>query len=222
MVSTIPDLGQISLFAGLSQAAQEALSAVATVRTWDDGQVVMLEGDGDTPVFFVLQGSVRVFRTNLEGREQTLIRLHPGDALNIPAAFVDDPLAHASVVAVDQVRLLSIPRAAFRRLVSETPELSLAVLRDLSLKLGHLADLTHDLGLRTVRARLARFLLAHARADGETMTRWTHEAIATEIGTVREVVSRTLRAFVRDGLVEVQRHRILVRDPEALADEAQG
>ena len=208
------------LFANLDREAQEALAAVAVSRSLEGGQVVMLEGDDDTPVFFVLQGAVRVFRTNLDGREQTLIRLGEGDAFNMPGAFTGRT-THASAVAVGPTRLIAVARDDFCRVATETPQIARAVLRDLSLKLGHLTDLSHDLGLRSVRARLARFLLAHGQqSQEETPVRWTHEAIASQIGTVREVVSRTLRGFVRDGLVEMRRHQIVVCDAEALAEEA--
>ena len=214
-------IGRVRLFSALSPGAQDVLSTVAVARHYEDGQVIMLEGDADTPVFFVVQGTVRVYRTNLDGREQNLIHLHTGDAFNMPAAFGASGLAHASAAAVGPVELLSIPRSDFRRVVSETPEIALAVLRDFSQKLGHLTDLTHDLGLRSVRARLARFLLAHGQAEGASPIRWTHEEMAAQIGTVREVVSRTMRAFVKDGLIQAQRHRIVIIDQEALAREAE-
>jgi CRP/FNR family transcriptional regulator len=216
-------IGRIRLFSALSPSAQDVLSAVAVVRHYEDGQVILLESDPDAPVFFVVQGAVRVYRTNLDGREQNLIHLHVGDAFNMPAAFGVSRLAHASAVAVGSVELLSIPCSDFRRVVSETPEIALAVLRDFSQKLHHLTELTHDLGLRSVRARLARFLLAHAQADGQgaSRLRWTHEEMASQIGTVREVVSRTMRALVKDGLIDVQRHRIVVLNRDALTREAE-
>ena len=213
------DVERIQLFAGLDRDAQEALAAVAASRSYEDGQVVMLKGDDDTPVFFVLQGAVRVFRTNLDGREQTLIRLGEGDAFNMPGAFTGQT-THASAAAVGSTRLLAVARADFMRVATETPQIAQAVLRDLSLKLGHLTELSYDLGLRSVRARLAGFLLAHGQTQEGPPERWTHEAIASQIGTVREVVSRTLRGFVRDGLVEMRRHQIVVRDAEALKQEA--
>jgi CRP/FNR family transcriptional regulator len=219
-MSASGDIERIPLFSGLTQGARDALSAAAAVRTFEDGQLVMLEGDRDSPVFFVLCGIVRVFRTSLEGREQNVIHLHAGDGFNMPAAFADAGTAPASAVAVGQLQVLSIARDDFRRLATETPEIALAVLRDFSQKLYHLTDLAHDLGLRSVRARLARFLLSHAQSEGQSPVRWTHEEIAAQIGTVREVVSRTLRALVSDGLIEMQRHRIVVLDPDALADEA--
>jgi CRP-like cAMP-binding protein len=219
-VTAARDVERIPLFADLDRDAQEALAAVATPGSYEDGQVVMLEGDDDTPVFFVLQGAVRVFRTNLDGREQTLIRLSEGEAFNMPGAFTGQK-THASAMAVGPTRLLAVAREDFCRVATETPQIALAVLCDLSLKLGHLTELSHDLGLRSVRARLAGFLLSYGQQPQEDPpARWTHEAIASQIGTVREVVSRTLRGFVRDGLVEIRRHQIVVRDVEALKQEA--
>ena len=131
--------------------------------------------------------------------------------------------APASAVALTPVELAVIPRADFCQTVIHTPELALVVLRDLAAKVHHLTDLTRDLGLLTVRARLASFLLSHGQppegcAPAGVQVRWTHHEIAAQIGTVREVVSRTMRAFVKDGLIKLERHRIVVLDREALLD----
>jgi CRP-like cAMP-binding protein len=93
----------------------------------------------------------------------------------------------------------------------------LAVLEDLSEKLYHLTDLVHDVSLRTVRGRLAKFLLAQAQGGGDVQ--WTHEQIAMQLGTRREVVSRALRAFLVEGLIQTDRQRILVLDPQKLENE---
>ncbi len=215
------ELERITLFSGLSPSAQRRILAVARVRQYEDGQLILLEGSREAPVLFVLSGTVRVYRTSLEGREQNLIHLQAGDALNMPAAFTEPGDVPASAMARGHAELISIPRADFRRVVSQTPEIALAVLRDLSQKLYHLTELSRDLGLRTVRSRLARFLLDHVQQASDAPIRWTHQEIAAQIGTVREVVSRTLRSFVEDGLIEMQRHRIVVCNPEALQHEVQ-
>lgn len=209
----------ISLFAQLEPAALDKLAAAASQATFADGQLVMLEGDVDAPAFFVVEGTVRAFRTNLDGREQTVIYLKPGAAFNMPAAFSAQHSAPASAIAVGEVRLLCIPLQDFRRVVSETPDIALAVLGDFASKLYHLTDLTHNLGLRSVRARLARFLLEQAQVEQGDPVSWTQEQIAAQIGTVREVVSRTMRAFVKEGLIEMARQHISVLDPDALARE---
>jgi CRP-like cAMP-binding protein len=228
-MDTFVALQQVEPFAELSAGARRALAGVARVLGFESGQLMMLEGDLDAPVFYVLSGTARVFRTSLEGREQTVIHLGPGEAFNMPSAFVPGNGAPASAAAIGRVELLSIPRDDFRRVVSGTPEIALAVLRDFADKLRYLTDLTRDLGLYTVRARLARFLLSlHdpsragsvSRSDGSAPVRWTHQEIAAQIGTVREVVSRTMRAFVKDGLIKLDRHRVVILDPEALGREA--
>ncbi|MCX7681175.1 MAG: helix-turn-helix domain-containing protein [Anaerolineae bacterium] len=75
-----------------------------------------------------------------------------------------------------------------------------------------------------MRGRLARFLLEHVeegKGKPEAVSRrWTQEEIAAQIGTVREVVGRTLRAFARAGLLKVERHRIVLLDREGLEEEA--
>jgi CRP-like cAMP-binding protein len=228
-MDTLSALERIELFARLRPEARHALATVAHVLTYDDGQMIMLEDDPDVPVFYVLQGVVRVFRTSMDGREQTVIHLGRGEAFNMPTAFVADGSAPASAAAMGPVELLAIPRPDFARVVSETPEIALAVLQDLAHRVHHLTDLTRDLGLLTVRARLARFLLnAHLPSEqglgrhprGSPPVRWTHQEIAAQIGTVREVVSRTMRTFVQEGLIKLDRHRIVILDREALAREA--
>jgi CRP/FNR family transcriptional regulator len=191
----------------------------------------MLEGEMDAAVFVVRQGAVRVYRTGVDGREQTLIRLGPGSAFNMPAAFLDRAAAPGGVAAPASAVTLAPAQVAvisvddFCETVIHTPELALIVLRDLAIKVNHLTDLSRDLGLLTVRARLARFLLDHGHSpDGPlpegAQTRWTHHEIAAQIGTVREVVSRTMRSFVKDGLIKLERHRIVVLDRDALMLEA--
>jgi CRP-like cAMP-binding protein len=219
-MSTLSDLEQIALFAQLDAFDLAKLDAVAGQTAFSDGQIIMLEGDTNAPVFFVLEGTVRAFRTNLEGREQTLIYLKPGTAFNLPAAFSAQRTAPVSAVAVGKVRLIFISPQNFRRVTSETPGIALAVLGDFASKLYHLTDLTHNLGLRSVRGRLARFVLDQAQLERDSPIRWTQEAIAAQIGTVREVVSRTLRTFVKEGLIEMSRQRISVLDPDALEREA--
>lgn len=97
----------------------------------------------------------------------------------------------------------------------------MAILEDFAEKLDHLTDLVEDLALRTVRGRLARFLLEQADERGTT-TRWTQDDIAARIGTVRDMVGRTLRSFVDAGLIRRDRQRIVLLDREGLEQEAGG
>jgi CRP/FNR family transcriptional regulator len=128
--------------------------------------------------------------------------------------------APASAASVGETTLMAIATRDFRRVVSETPEIALAVLGDLAHRLRYMTELAYDLSLRNVRERLAHFLLKQATATDSETPPWTQEEIAMQIGTVREVVSRTLRAFVKEGLIAMRRQRIEIVDQQALAMEA--
>lgn len=216
----ITELSRIGLFAQVPLPALERLSEVTQVKTFEEGELILLEGDEGAPLFFIAEGTARIFHTNPDGREQTLIYLHAGTAFNLPSAFSETRAAPASAMSIGQMQLLVVSPADFRRITAETPEIALAVLKDFADKLYHFNRLTHDLSLRSVRGRLAGLLLAQAQSEDKPLTRWTQEEIAAQIGTVREVVSRTLRAFVKEGLIQMERQRIIVIDPEGLQNEA--
>jgi len=126
---------------------------------------------------------------------------------------------HATVQALTPVTLYTILCDDLRQLVGECPQLALAILHDFAERLDHLTNLVESLSLHTVRGRLARFLLEHAESD--VARRFTQEEIAARLGTVRDMVGRTLRAFASAGLLRVDRQRIVLLDREGLEDEAQ-
>lgn len=221
MTNMISPFTRIHMFLDVPPAALSPLEAVAKTVTFNTGEMIMIEGDTNMRVFFVLDGKVRAYRTSSDGREQTLANLQAGSIFNLPSVFADHEHAPATAVAVSPVRLLMVDGADFRRIASSSPPIALAVMRDLSNKLHHFTGLTHDLSLRTVRTRLARFLLLQLDAPSGKNHRWTHEEIAAQIGCVREVVSRTLRAFARDGLIQIKRQHITILDHTGLQQEAE-
>lgn len=216
----LDELRKIDIFNELPLPVLEKILSVARVQEIPASGILFQEQDIDTPVYFVIKGAVRIFRTSAGGREQNLTVLYPGDAFNLPAAFFPQGFSPASAVAIGAVRLMRIPRDDFRKIVLESSDLSLAVLRELSIKLGQLTELVYDLSLRDVRSRLAKFLLAQHGLP-EKSIRWTHDRIAAQIGTSREVVSRLLRVFVQEGWIRMDRHRIIVSNADALNELAE-
>jgi len=161
--------------------------------------------------------------------------LGPGQAFNTVPPFQPQGINHATVQALTAVTLYVVTCGDFRRLVEECGELALAIVQDFADRLDHLANLVENLSLRTVRGRLARFLLEHASTarlsastglgeavDAVQVARnWTQDEIAANLGTVRDMVGRTLRAFADAGLVRIERQRIVLLDREGLEAEAQ-
>lgn len=222
---TVDALRRVPLFATLPERALRRLAEVALRRAYAPGEMVILEGEPCQYVYFVAEGQVRVVRTASDGREQVLARLGPGGALNTVPPFLPQKVNHATVQAVTPAVLYAVSVPDFLRLVDECPELARVLLEDFARRLDRLSHLVEDLSLRTVRERLARFLLEHAEGrEGESGTtavvrRWTQEEIAAQIGTVREVVARTLRAFADAGLLKIEGHRIILLDREGLEAE---
>ena len=214
-------LSRVASFDVLDRDAREAIARISSVRRYEDRSLILLEGDLETPVFFVLEGAVRVFRSNLDGREQTLIYLHAGETLNLPGAFATRHVVPASADAVGDVLLLGMPVAALRPVVLEHPAVGIALLGMLADRVQHLSVMVYELGLLSVRARIARFLLSERSARRDSPVRWTHAQIAARVGTVRVVVSRTLSALADEGIIRLDRQRIEIVDPVALAHMAE-
>ncbi|MFN2137799.1 MAG: Crp/Fnr family transcriptional regulator [Candidatus Promineifilaceae bacterium] len=221
MVSTLEALQRNPLLAGLSDDALACVADVALVRTYEPGETIIFEGDSCQAAYFVADGQVRVYRLSAAGREQVLARLGPGQAFNTVPPFQSNGVNHATVEALTAVTAYAVSSNDLRRLVSRSPELALAILQDFAGRLDHLTNLVEDLSLRTVRGRLARFLLEHVNEKGITR-RWTQDEIAAHLGTVRDMVGRTLRAFVDAGLVRLDRQRIVLLDRAGLEAEAYG
>jgi len=228
METTVQALRRNSLFASLPDKTLARVANVVIRRTYAPGETVIFEGDPCQAAYFVAEGQVRVYRLSPAGREQVLVRLGPGQAFNTAPPFKPHGVNHATVQALTPATLYAITCKDFHRLVGECPEVALAILQDFAGRLDHLTNLVEDLSLRTVRGRLARFLLEHASTElsgtaeaSEVTQRWTQEEIAAHLGTVRDMVGRTLRAFTDAGLVRMERQRIMLLDREGLEAEAQ-
>jgi CRP/FNR family transcriptional regulator len=133
--------------------------------------------------------------------------------LNAVALFDQHPNM-ATARAMSSVICLLLPRVALRDLIDRYPALAHAVLRDLASQLRELVILVEDLAFRSVRERLARQLLREA---SEGLAEITHQELAERSGTIREIAGRALRQFAQEGLVRLERGRVIVLDPGGLA-----
>ena len=220
MTNSIQTLRQLPFFARLSDDVLRKVARVLHQRTYSPGQVIVLEGEPCQAVYFVAQGLVRTRRISLEGREQVLAYLGPGESFGLVPA-VDNGLNPATVDAVTDASLYIIPCQHFRQIMRHEQDVASAALLQLAAEVRRLSDMVEDLALHSVSTRLARFLLMQAE-EGQPRRSWTQEEIAAQIGTVREVVGRTMRAFAAAGLIRRQRGRLVVVDRERLEREAAG
>jgi CRP-like cAMP-binding protein len=213
-------LSSVSYFARLDQQTLNKVAVTAVPRTYDPDQLVILEGEPASGLFIVEYGWLKVSKIALDGREQILQLLGGGDVFNAVSVFTGAPNP-ASVTALEAARLWIIDRTTMLNLLDSNPGMARLVIQDLADRLTHLISLVEDLSLRTVEARLARLLLQQSSGDLVQRKKWaTQTEIASRLGTVPDVVSRTLRKLADRGLIEIDRKeiRILNRDElEAVA-----
>lgn len=220
MAVTLEKLCEIPFFAQLDEAALRDIAAHTHERAFSATEVIIWEGQPCQAVWFIIRGLTRASRLSAEGREQVLAYLGPGEPLNLVPVLDGGPNL-ATVEAVTDTTLYAMSCEHFWRMAYDHQEVAQAALKSLASEVRRLSDMVEDLALYTVRTRLARFLSAHAEAK-RPRKRWTQEEIAASIGTVREMVGRTLRAFSAEGLIRRERGRIVVLDREGLEREGVG
>jgi len=216
----IQALRDIRLLAGLSEATLRCLADVVTRRAYPAGTLIVVEGEPCEAVYFILAGHVEVYRMSSQGRQQVLARLGPGQTFNTVPLFRSEQTNHASVVARTDVTVYTASTGDFLHALRLCPDLALAILQDFAERLAHLTDLVEDLSLRPVRTRLVRFLLQQADESAVT-SKWTQDEMAAHLGTVRDMIGRSLRALSDENLIRLDRGRIILLDRAALEAEAQ-
>ena len=219
----IAALRRTALFGELDDATLGALAARAVERRYARDEVLFLAGEEARGLYCVVEGAVRAYRAGPDGREQVIHVERAGATVAEVPAFDDGPFP-SNVAAEEPTVVLFIARQDVRRLCLEHPQIGLAALKVLAGRLRRCAELVETLSLREVGQRLARFLLAEARARGErtgpgfrlTLSH-TNQQIAARVGSVREVVSRALTRLQHDGLVRLEGRRLTIPDEKALA-----
>lgn len=215
-------LRQVAFCAALPEATLHALAAICVPQEWAAGANLQLEGDPAEAMYVVVRGHVKISRVARSGREQVLTVIGPGGHFNTVAIFDGGPCP-ANADTLTAVQLLRVPRTALLELLEAHPPLMHAFLSELAGSLRHLVRLVDTLALHTVQGRLAGLLLdqAAAAARGTVVRPLTQAEMAAQLGTVREMVGRTLKGFEAQGLIQITRGTITVLDVaglEALRD----
>ena len=208
-------LKSIPYFAGLSTAELEAISRRIFKKTAERGEVIVLEGEPAEALFFVNSGAVKVFKTSVEGKEQILNIVRPGESFN-EVPILDDGPNPSSAQAMGPVVLYGIRKSELKVILQEHPQAALNIIRVLAERVRQLVSLVEDLSFRHVISRVARILLEHAGDEVSPKPRLTQQEMAAMAGTVREVVARSLKALEEEGVIKLDHHRILIPDKEAL------
>jgi len=217
MTSKLELLKLSPYFSGLNSTELEAIGRLLFEKSYDRGKVIILEDEPAEALYFVASGAVKVFKISADGKEQTLDIIRPQEMFNEVSIF-NGGINPASAQALTLVSLYGIRKNDMENILQKYPQVSLNVVKVLAGRLRHLVSLVEDLSFRNVIGRVARILLEYATDGVYPGPRLTQREMAAMAGTAREVVSRSLKTLENDGLIEINRHRIIIKDKEALRE----
>ena len=214
--SLIPLLRANSFFMGLDEGSLQTLAERATWREYEAGEMVFLEGEASIGLSVLHSGWLKIVKIAPDGREQILRFLEPGEAFNALALLSDRPNT-ATAIALEPAGVWHLRRKSVLGQLRQQPDFAERLLTAMADHMVSLVKLVEDLSLRPVTGRLARLILSQAEGDVLHRPRWyTQAELAAQLGTVTDVVQRALSSLAVDGLITVERNRILIRDRAGL------
>jgi len=222
------------LFGELPSKELKELIPLAQERKLDQGEILFLAGEKATGLYVIASGVIRAFRVNAQGREQTIHTEREGATLAEVPVF-DDGTYPATAIAEEPSTVLFLEKNDVRQFMLQHPALAVTALKLMAKRLRAHADLVNSLALQQVGQRLARVLLLESRARGARTSAGvqldltlSNAELAQRVGSVREVVSRTLARLEREGLFTTdrgqskgKRRRFIIPDEAALASYAE-
>jgi CRP/FNR family transcriptional regulator len=222
MLSAHQILKATPLFAALDEAELAALAAHCGIRTYQAGEILFNEGEPCKGLFIVVSGRVRIFKMSANGREHVLAVEGPGASVAELPVF-DGGSYPASASALEKSEALFVSRADLRAICLENPEVSLKLLQVVGARLRRLVGIIEELSFTTVRHRLISWLLRQAKSEGRPSARGvtfslksSHQELASQIGTVRELVSRNMARLQAQNFIEMNGREITIVDQEGL------
>ncbi len=219
-------LVQVPIFSGLTDSELSFLAQRVVPRHCSPGEMVFGEGQPCSGLYVVECGHIRIFKSAANGREQVLSIDGPGSSVAEIPVF-DGGNYPASGAAIDNATLLFVSKRDFHALCLAHPEVALKVLRVVGGRLRRLVGIIEELSFTTVRHRLASFLLRLAQREGKRaeggveIALPANQDLASQIGTVRELVSRNLSRLQAEGLLKIEGRSVIISDLKSLEAELQ-
>ena len=180
------------------------------------GTVLFRDGDLCKGYVFVTDGAVRVQKMDPQGREIVLYRVEDGQTCMLTTScLIGGEPYPAEGVAESEVTLAMLPAPVFEKAMADSAGFRRFVLASIGRRIGDLMMLVEDVAFGRMDVRLARMLLKRTKESGGVLV-CTHQELATELGTAREVVSRLLKDFERKGWVTLSRGKVAIDNISAL------
>lgn len=217
-------LKKVPFFSGLSDSDLNMVAGVMCEKTYTKGALFFLEGEPGEALFVIKSGRVKISKSTADGREQILHILKDGDIFAEVVLFDQGPYP-TTAEAVEDTTAWLLRNQDMEKLLQSHPLLAIKLLRVMSKRLRQSQLLIRDLALHDTYGRLAGLLIRFIRREGKRTTdgiildlELTRQEMASMIGTSRETVARILSRFQKDGILILDKQRIVIIDEEKLRD----
>jgi CRP-like cAMP-binding protein len=214
-------IADLPLFHGLRQDSLQLLAQHGLERSFATGEMLFRAGDTPWGIFVVLQGRIRVVRGDAS-RQVVVHTEGPGGTLADVPFFAGGALPGTAIAAEPSVCVI-FPKEALHAAIAANPDIAFALLARLALRVRELVGRLDQVSSRSVAARLARYLLRRSeeRRSAVVSLGMTQSQLAEELGTVREVIVRELRALRKANIIQPSRGGgIAILDAAQLGERA--
>ena len=207
----------LPFWASLTDNEKNTLITAANIELYKRGTVFYHGGDECSGVKIVKSGRARVFINSPNGKEMTLYRLYDNDfCMMSVACMLRNINFKFNLETETDCEIAHIPRQSYKRLLDENPAVKNFTLELMASKFTDVMWLFEQMVFSTNEERLANELVEQIAVGGSYVIEITHEKIAADLGTAREVVTRMLKRFQNEGLVSLSRGKIEILNEKAL------
>jgi CRP/FNR family transcriptional regulator len=215
-------LAAYPLLAELTPALREAVTTQSGWCEFRDGSEIFGEGQHCGGLPLVLQGAIKVFKRSEQGREIVLYRVGRGETCILTSSCLLGGTDYTAEGAAEgSLRVALLPPGLFQRMIAESPSFRHFLFSMLSTRLSDLMERVERLAFHRIDRRIAEFLVERIDAGFHSVA-MTHQQIADEIGSVREMATRALGQMAEHGLVELSRAGVRIVDVDRLRTLAHG
>ncbi|SOB99369.1 CRP/FNR family transcriptional regulator [Ureibacillus xyleni] len=225
--NAIQDLLQkFPLFKNLTDSEMEPVVELSRNGVFHQGAHIFMQGDPLTNVYFIARGKIKVYRTDLQGKEQIINVLQPGEMFPHQGFFRNDNYP-ANAQVLEETALIYIPIPSFEKFLIQHPETCVKMMKILGDKIVDLQNRLQEQIMNTTYEQIILLLIRLSKSHGKNKvdgtilitTQFTNRDLANMIGSSRETVSRTLTQLKKKGLVNLDEVGNMMINVDALKEE---
>jgi CRP/FNR family cyclic AMP-dependent transcriptional regulator len=211
-------LSNIQLFRDLNKNELAMMDRQLTMSTCAPGKIFYMPEDTGEVLFLLKKGRVHLYRIAPNGKKLIVSTLGPGAVFG-EMSMVGQGMHNSFAEAIDECVLCVMSRSDVERLVREKPDVAFRFVEAMGSRLNDMEVRLEEIAFKSIPARLAGLLVQLADEQGShVVTGYTHQDLSEMLGTYRETVTQTLNEFKLDGLIDISRKKIILRDEKRLRE----